>query len=784
MFQFARVLCRSLVLTFASSAVISPFSEAASGPGPNAELLSASASTFTRNEGQWPDSILYRAAGNGAVLWFTADGVYHQISREVRRSAMSAIDLPSGDSTQTESLLIRTTFVEADPRAILTAEGVTDYKCNYFFGDDESQWHTDVANFHSISYNNLYDGVDLRFRYQDGALRAEFAIQAGADPSRIKLRFEGIEGLAVGLDGKLTLETLWGSATEMLPAVNGSDRSLAGDARYRLIDAQTVGFEIDAPAGSRQSLLLAPALTFSTYLGGGSDDEIGGITVNGLDQALVCGLTNSANFPFLTGLDNSYNNGGDVFVTQFNASGNGLIFSTYIGGSATEYGLSIATSGTTYAILVVGFTQSSNFPTANATDNALSGTQDAFLLALSSTGNTLTFSTFLGGGANEAANDLAVVCPNNCLNPAITVWVVGQTFSTDFPVLDFYDNSLGGTSDAFITQYSLTSIARTVEYSTYYGGSNQESAQALVTTGTSPFKAYVAGYTQSGDLSIVNGVFPTFDGSVNGFVAVIETAGSGSAFASYSSYVPDPDGVNDVVYLRDIALGSGGDVYVCGSIAECIGSGCDPDNVFIQKHPTSAGILVSSTLVGSDYDTAHRLRRGLDGNVYLVGTTQSADFPTLNPYDGSLEGSSDALGAIFEPTGLALLWSSYLGGNSVEVLACLALDNENCMYIAGKTGSTNFPVINPYSGGNAGAGDGFLTKVCLPLYVCGDADGSGIVSISDAVYLISYIFAGGPAPSPLAAGDADCSGTVNISDAVFLINYIFAGGPVPCSACP
>lgn len=70
-----------------------------------------------------------------------------------------------------------------------------------------------------------------------------------------------------------------------------------------------------------------------------------------------------------------------------------------------------------------------------------------------------------------------------------------------------------------------------------------------------------------------------------------------------------------------------------------------------------------------------------------------------------------------------------------------------------------------------------------PPYICGDADGSDVITISDVVYLIAYIFAGGPAPSPVESGDADCSGIVTISDAVYLINYIFAGGPAPCAAC-
>jgi len=68
-------------------------------------------------------------------------------------------------------------------------------------------------------------------------------------------------------------------------------------------------------------------------------------------------------------------------------------------------------------------------------------------------------------------------------------------------------------------------------------------------------------------------------------------------------------------------------------------------------------------------------------------------------------------------------------------------------------------------------------------YICGDADGNGGVSIGDAVFIINYIFGGGPAPDPLEAGDPDCSGGVSIADAVYLINYIFGGGPAPCAAC-
>ncbi len=78
---------------------------------------------------------------------------------------------------------------------------------------------------------------------------------------------------------------------------------------------------------------------------------------------------------------------------------------------------------------------------------------------------------------------------------------------------------------------------------------------------------------------------------------------------------------------------------------------------------------------------------------------------------------------------------------------------------------------------------GFVLTVLDAPFTCGDADGNDIITISDAVYLITYIFGGGPSPAPLLAGDADCNGIVTISDAVYLINYIFGGGPAPCESC-
>ena len=102
--------------------------------------------------------------------------------------------------------------------------------------------------------------------------------------------------------------------------------------------------------------------------------------------------------------------------------------------------------------------------------------------------------------------------------------------------------------------------------------------------------------------------------------------------------------------------------------------------------------------------------------------------------------------------------------------------------ISGTPVDTGLVQVSIRASGTTGGNETELITfhIAAAQYLSGDADHSGGVNISDAVYIISYVFNGGPAPNPMAAGDADCSGIVNISDAVYLINYVFAGGPAPC----
>jgi hypothetical protein len=196
------------------------------------------------------------------------------------------------------------------------------------------------------------------------------------------------------------------------------------------------------------------ALAYSTFLGGtDSTDEVDqglGIAVrNG--TAYVTGESASADFPTTTGaFDRTFNGGtfpGDAFVTKLNASGSALAYSTFLGGTFTDRGESIAVDGSGRAS-VTGFTVSTDFPTTSgAFDRTFNGEQDAFVSKLNASGSALAYSTFLGGGnADDAGHGIAVAGTGRA-------YVTGGTSSPDFPTTSgAFDTTHNGLDDAFVTK--------------------------------------------------------------------------------------------------------------------------------------------------------------------------------------------------------------------------------------------------------------------------------------------------------------------------------------------
>lgn len=271
------------------------------------------------------------------------------------------------------------------------------------------------------------------------------------------------------------------------------------------------------------------ALMYSTFLGGSGFDFATKIAIDAAGNAYVTGQA-QAGFPVTAGaFQTNFNGGNDAFVTKLNATGTALVYSTFLGGSGNENGNSIAVNAAGNAY-VTGVTDSSNFPvTPGAFQSLKAAGQDAFVTALSVTGNALAYSTYLGGDGSDFGNDIALDASGNAS-------VVGLTVSTNFPTTaDAIQSAYGGNNDAFVTRVNATGTA--LVFSSYFGGSNTDNAFSLALDAAGSI--YFTGQTSSSDFPTTPGAFQTLygGGSSDAFVAKI-------AFSNFDTCFRD-DGNGD-----------------------------------------------------------------------------------------------------------------------------------------------------------------------------------------------------------------------------------------------
>jgi hypothetical protein len=248
-------------------------------------------------------------------------------------------------------------------------------------------------------------------------------------------------------------------------------------------------------------------LLYSTYLGGSDGDYGYGIALDGAGSAYVTGVTLSTNFPTANPVQPANGGSQDAFVAEINPTGATLLFSTYLGGSGDDGGYGIAVSaGKAY---VTGWTDSTNFPTANPLQPTYGGgVYDAFVTALDPTRSTLLYSTYLGGNAYDRGGGIGVDSAGNA-------YVVGDTTSTNFPVANPLQPTFGGLTDAFVAE--LDSTGSTLLYSSYLGGAFVDLGYGIAID--SAGNAYVTGRTLSHDFPTANPLQPTNAGGADTFVA-------------------------------------------------------------------------------------------------------------------------------------------------------------------------------------------------------------------------------------------------------------------------
>jgi hypothetical protein len=230
------------------------------------------------------------------------------------------------------------------------------------------------------------------------------------------------------------------------------------------------------------------ALSYSTYLGGSGDDYAYAVAVDGSGSAYVTGDTTSTDFPTASPLQAANADNYDTFVAKLSADGTALAYSTYLGGFENDHARAIAVDSAGSAYLA-GYTVSTNFPTAAPVQKANAGQYDAYVSKLSTKGNSLVYSTYLGGSGDDYATAIAVDGSGNA-------YVAGYTASGDFPTVSPSQAAYaGGNYDAFVAE--IGAGGSPLAWSTYLGGSGDDYGYGVAMDGSG--NAYVAGYTTSTD---------------------------------------------------------------------------------------------------------------------------------------------------------------------------------------------------------------------------------------------------------------------------------------------
>jgi hypothetical protein len=406
--------------------------------------------------------------------------------------------------------------------------------------------------------------------------------------------------------------------------------------------------------------LVIDPLTYATFLGGTQDDNGRKIAVDGSGNVYVTGQTLSTNFPTTAGAyDTGHNLNWDVFVAKLNSSGSSLLYSTFIGGSGTEYPRGLALDGTGN-VFVAGSTNSTGYPTtAGAYDTSHNGSNDAFVTKLNSSGSTLLYSTFLGASANDYCHSIAIDGSGNA-------YISGDTTSNCFPTTaGAFDTTWNaGTNDSYVAKFN--SSGTELSYSTYLGGSGNEYAYGIAVDGTG--NAYITGITTSTDFPTTIGAYDTTHngGNQDAFIAKLNSAGSA---LTYSTYVGGPQSDN----AYGIIVDGSGNACIAGhtlSPAYPTTTGAydtshnGSNDIFVTRIDSTATSLLYSTFVGGTYaDYAYHLVADGSGNLYLAGYTYSDDFPTTaGAHDTSYNQGKDAILVKLSSSAAVLLYSTYLGG--------------------------------------------------------------------------------------------------------------------------
>lgn len=665
--------------------------------------------TFEINRGQAAPQVRFLARSREGVLFFTSNGVTvavpHRGSFRLLFDGTAA--LAHNAIIPEEQLIARSNYLSREPAVV------------------------NVENFAALRYPAVYPGIDVRFYGREQHLEHDLLLHPGADPGRIVLRAEGLDSIRVLSKGDVELSLGRMKLTESTPVawqtIHG--KRMPVQAQWKLLSSNRLGIAVGKYDHS-QPLTIDPVLTYATHLGGTTGDDIttgttfaadtfiSAIALDGSGNIYVGGITTAADFPTTAGAFDRTANSVAVFhedttsqsgfVSKFDKTGRILIYSTFL--RVQIDAMAVDSAGHVYS--------------AEAQFNEDRGPNQGFdegihVDKLSADGSTLLFTRLFAQTPNstqacitEGSSFVGGLAADNFGH----VWLAGATDNPCLPTTPgAFQTKLPNTNEtAFVAKFDTTQAPdSSLVYSTYLGGNNTDTAQALTVDGSG--QAYVAGRTNSTNFPHGQ-AFGTDTASV-GFISKLNASGSGLVFSTLLRGVTQQ--------FSGLALDSSRNVYAAGITS----SGGFPTtsaafdrtvagvDAFITKLNSSGSALAYSTFLGgSGNETALGIRVNSAGIAFVTGTTSSTDFPTTaNAFKRTLPaGAANAFVTALQPSGSSLYYSTLLGGSTNTSGEAIFVDPSWNAFVGGNTHDMDFPVTaNAFQPSLKGDSDGFFAKIVI-----------------------------------------------------------------------
>jgi uncharacterized repeat protein (TIGR01451 family) len=605
---------------------------------------------FIANEGQIQDeSVRFYARTFGGTLNVTKEGelVYF----------LQAKGSVSGDEGfQSKKWIVLKERIVGGKTSEVKGEGESPTRMSTFKGNDPSKWKSNIQTYGIVSLGKVYDGIELKLKAYGKKVEKLFYLKPDAKPEEIKVRVDGVKGLGVNKDGELEVSTEIGAVKFTKPVayqmIDGKRVEVvaAYDIHPLLRNPQSefvYGFKV-GDYNKNYPLIIDPLLA-STFIGGDSSDVAQAIALDPSGNIYITGYTNGSgstppvNFPTTSGAyQEKFNEGGetDIFISKFNATLTTLLASTCLGGTTTCTHWSCGPNGADIPndmkidasgnVYIGGDTHARDFPT----------TEGAF-----DTNPSMWYSS--EGFVSKLDSSLSHLLASTFINKDDTfgeyssvyslalgsdgsVYIAGKT-SGSAPVPGGYQQTSKGWGDGFVGK--MDSSLSTMLAFTFIGGTGDDSVNSI--TLDSSGNIFLVGDTNSTDYPTTAGAYDTtHNGSSD---AVVSKLDSGLTSLLVSTYL---GGANNNDYGNAIALDRSGNVFVAGTtdssdFPTTTGAYCTTrsfgNDIFVAKLNSNLTSLLASTFIGGGWFegiSRHGLAVDSTGNIFIAGSTGSSDFPT------------------------------------------------------------------------------------------------------------------------------------------------------------